>query len=138
MDYTNEDVLEAARTIRPLLADLLEDEQQAQALDAQLARLLEQARAGEPVANRILDLLSKETATREWLRRFLKGEGQLTGKGFEPLPGPAAPVPAPKFVCPQGDYVWHRHSVGQPVPRCPTHNLPLVPARDAATGDTEE
>lgn len=37
-----------------------------------------------------------------------------------------APHPSESYSCPQGDYKWHRRTVGSPIPECPTHQVPLV------------
>ena len=49
----------------------------------------------------------------------------LVQRGYSPLPGRAAPIPLRKYSCPRGDYDWYRRAAGEPVPRCPTHDLPL-------------
>lgn len=40
-----------------------------------------------------------------------------------------APLPVPvQFGCPHGDSVWYRYSESIPIPTCPAHGVPLVPA----------
>ncbi len=50
-------------------------------------------------------------------------------KRFEPLPGEAQPIAATKYLCSEADcdISWVRRSVGQPIPECPVHHVPLVP-----------
>ncbi len=48
-------------------------------------------------------------------------------KAFQP---PLSFNPSPvskllKYACPKGDYVWYKRQVGEPIPNCPTHNIPL-------------
>ncbi len=127
MDRT-EAVLEGARRIRHFLPQLLEAET-ATGMDQELARLLAQARQGEKVDNAILLVVARERSTRAWMQAFLELEDPARGlKGGEALPGHPSPVNADRFVCPEDDYVWCRHSVGEPVPLCPTHGVALVRA----------
>jgi len=126
--YEPTDVLEAARSIRPYLHALVEAEVAA-LIDSQLAALLASANLDQAVANRILELLAAQDATREWLADFLQTQQEPERlRNWSPLPGRGSIVNAAKFVCPQGDYIWHRPRVGVEPPTCPTHNLPLEPA----------
>jgi hypothetical protein len=115
--FDSEDVLECARSIRPYLPELAGAE--AETIDRQLADLLAQAKAGESVDAQILELLTSRPKTRNWAAEFLAPK--QVSKGFEQLPGSSDAVSAPKFVCPQGDYVWYQRSIGIPIPVCPSH-----------------
>ena len=129
--YPSEDILEAAKSIRPFLPGLLNH--QAQEVDNQLADLINRHNAGEPLENKIAELLATHDPTREWMRQFLdsKHPANVTkGLGFNPLPGISAPG-APKYVCPQGDYIWPQIDISDPIPPCPTHNIPLVLSEDS-------
>lgn len=57
----------------------------------------------------------------------------LSIKGFEPLPGEAQPIAATQYSCSKAncDISWVRRSVGQPIPNCPVHHIPLVPVSRA-------
>lgn len=127
--YSSEDILEAARCIRPFLQELSGSD--AEDLDRQLAELLA-ARDSQGVENQILDLVACREATREWMRQFLenrnfqKGQPLEVQRNYSPLPGSPSPVGAVRFKCPQGDYVWYQFSVGTPAPQCPTHRVDLV------------
>ena len=126
--YESADILEAARSIRPYLSELL-PAPEAEALDQQLAHLLAQANTRQPIDNQILELLAGQDSTREWLSGFLQDKQQPESlRTFRPLPGHTSIVNAAKFVCPHGDYTWYRPRVGMEPPLCPTHNLPLEPA----------
>ncbi|NJN87077.1 MAG: hypothetical protein HC881_13255 [Leptolyngbyaceae cyanobacterium SL_7_1] len=125
--YDPADILEAARSIRPYLNELL-GVTNAEAIDHQLAELLAQANTGRSVDNSILELLATQDATREWIAAFLQDKQQPEHlRSFSPLPGPPSIVSAAKFVCPQGDYIWYRPRVGIEPPPCPTHDIPLDP-----------
>lgn len=146
--YTSESILEAARSIRPYLSELL-PEAEAKAVDQQLSDLLN---TRQPIDKSILEVLTAKNTTREWLSKFLEDKKQNVTRGFSSLPGHLSPVvtrnakinlssasgdfsslpgdpslvSAAKFVCPQGDYIWSRPRVGIEPPHCPTHNQPLV------------
>jgi hypothetical protein len=51
--------------------------------------------------------------------------GRVAWKPWEPLPGRTAQA-GTVYVCPRGDYRWSQHSVGERVPSCPYHKVPLV------------
>lgn len=126
--YDSADILEAARSIRPYLSELI-GTPTADMLDQQLAELLAQATIGQSVDNLILELLASQETTREWLALFLQDKQQPEHlRNFSPLPGQRSIVNAAKFVCPQGDYIWSRPRVGIEPPLCPTHHLPLEPS----------
>lgn len=121
--YDEKQILEAARTIRPLLVDLV-GKVLAGELDGALAGLLADAVSGRKVDNLILDTVRKYPPAREWMRAYL-GVGVAEFRGFQPTPGLGDPVSAPKYCCPQGDYTWYRRQVGESIPRCPTHKVEL-------------
>ncbi|PSN14178.1 hypothetical protein C7293_12765 [filamentous cyanobacterium CCT1] len=121
--YQSDELLEAAKTIRPFLPDLLG--QNAEEMDHQLAELITRCQAGEPQENQIAALLAHEAPTREWMAEFLSTDQALKGtRGWERLPGISAPG-APKYACPKGDYIWYRLDVSDLIPSCPTHKIPL-------------
>jgi hypothetical protein len=130
----DERILEAARVIRPYLAGLVGIEAAA-AVDAELAEILARAAAGEDVETALLTVLKADDATSVFLDRVLDdpllrppGVVPEVTKGYSPLPTPEPPpVPADKFHCPYGDYVWYRPEVGVPIKHCLTHQCPLEP-----------
>ncbi len=124
--YTmSEDILEAARAIRPYLPELLTAEQ-AKAIDHQLTQLLTQQDQTK-VDNLILDILCSQEPTRQWIDEFLELKLPPTlEKSYQPIPGNLTPVSSvAKYTCPFGDYVWYQRQVGEPIPNCPTHEVPL-------------
>ncbi|WP_448570224.1 hypothetical protein [Trichothermofontia sp.] len=119
--YDPEDILEAARTIRPYLGELLETEI-ADPIDTQLAELLTQSDTQTAIANNVLELLSAQDTTREWAFNFLQNQQQPEHlRAWSPLPGDMSIVNAAKYSCPHGDYVWYQPRVGIEPPACPTH-----------------
>jgi hypothetical protein len=126
--YTSEDLLDAARSIRPFLGELLGPE--SRDVDDELAEYLARAQQGEKVDNLILELLRKHTQTRVWAEEFLqtKCPPDLV-RTYEQPPGSSEPVLADKYRCPEGDYIWHRRNVAIPVPQCPTHRVALQPVK---------
>lgn len=129
------DVIEAARAIRPFLSELLLDDEAAQGVDEALGRLL--GRGANDRRDEIAALLVRHPATRNWAAAFLE-HGRPPGldlaversASYAALPGLALVGTAPRFACPEDDYVWWQRAVGLAPPRCPTHDLELV-ARDA-------
>jgi hypothetical protein len=126
------EIREAARAIRAYLPSLL-DADAASELDAALAALL--AAPDEPAAvdEALVAELERYEATAEWTAAFLEHgmPPELAvhpQRSFSGLPGYGETVQTPKFVCPEGDYVWYRHAVGQEPPHCPTHGELVVPA----------
>lgn len=123
--------------MRSELGGLLEAGE-AERIDRELARLLEEAES-EPTRDahkRILELLRQHDATLDWISLYLNlhcppvEEKAKATRGYARLPGESGlPVPpGPKYRCPRNDYVWHRRTVGAPIPFCPTHGVLLEPS----------
>lgn len=130
----NEGILEAARAVRPYLAEYV-GVAEATRLDDELARLLAGADGGEDVEAALRASLETREATRVFLERILgdapsfrppRVVAALT-RSYSGLPGSSSPVSADKFRCPYGDYVWYRGEVGEPAKPCPTHQCALEP-----------
>ena len=115
--FQSENIVEGACSIRPHLPELLGPE--AQKVDQEIAQLIAQSKLDQPVHQQLLELLKSYPSTRDWMAEFLSLK--QTTRGFEPLPGRSQPTSAQKYVCPQGDYIWYRRSVGTAIPTCPTH-----------------
>jgi hypothetical protein len=129
----DERILEVARSIRPYLPGLIGDE--APEVDRGLVDLLNGAAAGADVGEAVLELLMFRPATHTWAASVLADEQhrppsvraaqeRSAKRGFSPLPNPYGgdPVDAEKYVCPvDGNFVWWRTGVGEPVPQCPDH-----------------
>ena len=127
MLFTNAQVLEAARTIRPNLAPLLDDEA-AEAVDRQLAQWLNQTDLDENTqVDRLLEILGTHSKTQTWWNDFLKNN-TATQKSYSGLAGDPSLQSATKYVCPHSDYTWYRED-NSPIPLCPTHLIDLVPAQ---------
>jgi hypothetical protein len=129
---SDEQVLEAARAIRPYLAELVGPD--ADRLDGELAALLARSRDGgdAEVQGLILDCLMRNPATHDWAASFLidqrPADADAWQRGYGSLGGEGEVVAALRFACPVGgDTVWYRRSVGQKPPICATHRLALQP-----------
>ena len=131
----DEGVLEAARAVRPYLAEFVGPALAAD-VDAELARLLAGAAGGDDVEAGLRTVMQAHEATSVFLERVLEDApsfrpprvvSALT-KRYSGLPGQSSPVPADKFRCPYGDYVWFRPEVGIQAERCPSHHCALEPA----------
>jgi hypothetical protein len=132
MAINDDRILDAARAIRPYLPRLVGP--RADDVERDLAQLLNRASGGEVVDHEILAYLERDPATHEWTAAFLeRGHPSdvaiMREKGLQELPGHGEVVAAARYSCPGGDYLWYRRTVGQEVPRCPTHQLLLEPAR---------
>lgn len=124
-----DDILEGARVIRPYLEELL-GEEEAERVDTDLQELLRRAEAGYQVDALILQVLTHHDATRIWFEEYLRkihpSEASEQGeKSFEQLTSKIA-MQSPLYRCPNCNYEWHRRSVAQSIPKCPTHQVPLV------------
>ena len=121
-------ILDAARAIRPYLADLVGLEE-AESVDAELAELLAQAVAGRNVDDAILGALSADAVLRDWTAAFLQTRRPPVAdrgvRSYEPLAGAAPPTHPTVFACPYGDYVWYERSPRALIPACPTHRCVL-------------
>ena len=119
------EILEAARSIRPYLGQLVPDEATASELDHRLAEILTPDGDEEGARDLVEELLERDEV-RDWTRAFLVREGLKVFRDYRPPAGlPVPPPSAARYVCPRGDFTWHRLFVGQPVPLCPTHQVPL-------------
>jgi hypothetical protein len=134
-------ILEAGRAIRPYLESLTGP--RAAELDDRIAGLLAADAAGEDVEAELRSLLLTDRATAVFVEEVLTDAPHYRPPALQPGyetpvergPGGDAPpgsvgviAPSGKFVCPNGDYVWYRRSVGAVIPNCPTHGVGLTPA----------
>ena len=129
--YLSEDIIQAARAIRPYLVHLLSDQTRADKVGEWLDTLLAQAQSGVNIDNLILDAIAQNPEIREWMNKALKPVDESALKGDPRLPGKPGPVPATqKFICQENGctFTWTRRYATQPVPPCPQHNRPLDPA----------
>jgi hypothetical protein len=134
---TKDEILEAARLIRPHLPELLGNK--APVLDAQLAELLARAESGEDVISSIFSALNRYPTTREWFANRVHpqsraskpepkpdyGDHSAGNEDYGSLPGHMEPVNASKYMCPEGDFAWYCLSVAEEVPTCPIHGVDL-------------
>lgn len=112
------DVLAAAVAVQPYLGELAGAE--AEEIERELSALLARGAAGESVKVGLLTLLSRNAATREWIRRALAVPREY--RAFQPQGG-TAEVPGLRYVCPGCGLEWYRFSVLDPVPVCATDEI---------------
>ncbi|WP_018504721.1 hypothetical protein [Parafrankia discariae] len=129
-------VWEAARAIRPYLADLLGP--LAAELDQRLAEELTADTERSEREPRLRDLLERYPGTRWFLAEVLADAPHHRPPYEQPRherhyadAGPAgdpSPVTADRYVCPHSshDYAWYRRDVAEPVPQCATHHVTLI------------
>ena len=134
----DDEVFEAARAVRPYLDELLPD--RASFLDTQIGALLKREQADPAgAAAALAELFSSEPDLHDWIAALLadpqlrppdiaQADEPAATKSYQPLAGDQQPVTAVRYACPEGERVWYRRSQGQPVPRCPEHDLEFVPA----------
>ena len=119
---TERTIQDVARQIRDELPQLTGDA--AGDVDRALGAALDGGGADDVFA-----VLVAHEATRARLDELLPPELAEGERGFSPLPGHApAPAAALMYRCPLGDYDWPAFDEAEPVPRCPRHDVALVPA----------
>jgi hypothetical protein len=126
--FTNAQIFEASRTLRPYLAEVLGDIELAQQVDIKLAELINQTELEENAkADGITNILDGHSETKNWLDSYL--DNTKTRGFYDPLAGDPALSKATKYVCPiANDYTWYGE-VGSDIRDCPTHLVSLVPAQ---------
>lgn len=92
MAYSNEDIFEGARAIRPYLKVLLGAE--AERVEDELAKYLDMNREGRRAGDLITDLMTRHENTQLWMRAYLDVGLQLEAtRSFSDLPGLPQRVP---------------------------------------------
>ncbi|MEL7358244.1 MAG: hypothetical protein AAFN40_16975 [Cyanobacteria bacterium J06560_6] len=134
--YSEDDVIRAANRIQDYLPSLFGDDKAA-VIQENLSELLSLSENGQKVDTQILQLLTGETPTREWLLDLFQKEGKLSGntipkdRGGHQLP-PGQPLsPAPntyRYYCPTENCKFSQALTGsaEPIPDCPIHDCQLV------------
>src|SRR4051794_36821551 len=112
-----------ARELSTRLEEVIADEDErrtvAEELDAALA--IEGAEGDA----RLVEVLRASPDAREWMG----GREELEEVDRIVEPGGDVGEVGTYFVCPYGDSDYVRDHVGDPVPLCPEHHVPLSPAR---------
>jgi hypothetical protein len=132
MGHDTDGALEAARSIRPYLNDLV-GPARAVTLDRRIADELAGPGERTATARRLRTLLAEDNDTAWFLNRVLGDKPLYRPPYHQPTyrrdivspAGDAGLVKADRYACPGGDYVWYRPELGIPVPTCPTHDIPL-------------
>lgn len=138
MGTYDDGVLEAARTIRPYLTDLVGPDA-AGPLDRQIADHLNSSAGRVQTSSQLQMVLDEHEDTRWFLAEtladaphyrppYLQPPYVPRGAGGMASPaGDAGLIGANRYTCPRGgDYIWYQPEIGTPVPDCPTHQVPLA------------
>ena len=132
MNYSSDQISDAAKAIRPYISDLL-DPPRAQQLEQQMDRLLPDLPLAQGNHPQFLKILSDYEAIREWIRLYLEEQYPAeeilkTLRVYYPLPGLKHSVESPRYICPVENchQDWYRHSREETIPQCPIHDLQLV------------
>lgn len=122
-------MLEAARAVRPHLAELL-PAPEADAIDSALAAVLNSGSAPGGMDDKIAEVLRRQSSVQEWAAAFTSElvAGPVAERGYSGLPGDPRPGEPVRYACPRGDFVFYRRTPAIAVPDCLTHHIPLVPA----------
>jgi aspartate/methionine/tyrosine aminotransferase len=93
----------------------------------EISDVLAQPDGGVKVEDQLIAVLAAREPTRARLDALLP-DSLLSGeRGLVPLPGYSPyPPDIEIYRCPLGDYEWPRFDLGETVPNCPAHDVPLV------------
>jgi non-ribosomal peptide synthetase component F len=118
----NDQLIIAATAIRDYLSELLPPED-ALECDRQIEILLSQIATNQAQPSQLTALLSQAESTREWTRRFLKGEApQYIPKGITTKIGePSAEAREAEYECPEC-HTTYAELPGGRVPTCKHDN----------------
>lgn len=126
------DILQAARDIRPYLRDLL-PQPDADIADKRLELILYTSGDDQARSQDVLALLSTVDTTQEWLRLYLDEQRPATEilaiiRTYHPLPGKAGAITSPRYCCPVASchQTWYRRDAEATIPDCPIHGVKLV------------
>jgi hypothetical protein len=118
-------LVELAEVMRPELPELAPD------AVPELDVLLDRLKSGEPVDDDVFELLTRTGPLRRRVNHLLPAEEDVAkggaGYNYQEMPGHGEPVAAAMYICPEGDYRYPVLEVGEQVPPCPKHNIPLIP-----------
>jgi hypothetical protein len=121
-----EDLVAAAREVRPHLTWLApaRAHEVGDELDAVLL-------AAEPDAAALASALKKDAAVKRYVEQYLfeRRRPPDDGRGHGLMPtGHSSAVSMQRWRCPDAscDHDWHQLELGEPIERCPKHDLELV------------
>jgi hypothetical protein len=115
-----------AAELRGELPRLIQDDREQTETDAALARVLAAPMGtARPVLFATLDALAAHPEVGSWLRKRFED----TERAIDVAGDPTVQLGV-LFVCPHGDEDFVRETVGQFVPPCSIHHVPLVRAED--------
>lgn len=128
-------MIDAAKLIRPYLADLV-GEEQALTWDRRLAALIADQNTDPHVVSRIRTVLWSDDTVAQWVEDLFDDPDLLPpdlqrhdvrGPDYRDAPGQVGPIAADRFVCPEKkDFIWYRPFIGDDIRWCPTCKVQLV------------
>jgi hypothetical protein len=132
---SNEEIVEAAETLRPRLGEMLGKSGASQAESLLTSLDTSNEEAVRRTANRLLDIFQEHAALEEMKDTvsMLAPHAESSGsamRGYSPLGGEPGPIAAAGVLyrCPVSgcDFTWQPQVAGQSVPLCPHHHRCLV------------
>ncbi len=138
---STQEILSAARTVQSELDTLLGDK--AAEVAPKLAQLINEVEAGQTLDLDLWEFLTEYDATDRRMTELLKETqsedtihynpmGEISHEyirlgdvSYSPPPGIRRPSSLQKYTCPQCDYTWERRHIGEDIPECPEHKVPL-------------
>jgi hypothetical protein len=119
-----------AQQLRLELPALLGADDDAAAVDSQLAEFLERGRLGDSVGEEILRLVRRHPTLRQ---RAAELVAPGPTRSIQPPPGDRRLPAPPRYVCPVDGYEWYHIDGAQPIPTCPNDGTSLVRDLDRGT-----
>lgn len=121
----DEDVLEAARAIRPRLASLVGED--TSGVGARLDAIMSSSDPAPKMADDIISVIAANDRLRaEFLKLFPEEKDIVRSAGYVGgPPGLSAPSAAAVYYCTKCDYRFPIFEVGEQVPPCPNGHGPL-------------
>ncbi|MFI0976095.1 hypothetical protein ACH4SP_03590 [Streptomyces sp. NPDC021093] len=121
MAFTEAEIIDVARAIRPHLPELLGS--LAPDVARELAVLIEQSSRGEAVKVKVIGLLVAHDATRRWAHSLLTVP--LRERAFEDVLGDPQRIQLVRYGCPRCDRPpWFRFDLRDEIPVCPSDGIP--------------
>jgi hypothetical protein len=121
---TEDELRRTVQELRTALPDITESAEERAELEVVLDRAL--ADTGAEPAGELRAALEFNTVTRRWVREHVARPDGVRDIGGAGLPGLGTGITGELFVCPHDDFDFVRESVGQVVPLCPAHDIPLI------------
>ncbi|QXJ23348.1 hypothetical protein AGRA3207_004490 [Actinomadura graeca] len=117
----DDELLAVAEAVRPEVSTLA-----GAGTAARFEALLASLRRGEPAGDDLFELLTGDTALRERLNSLSPPPPEgVHAFAYLDLPKHEEVTAATMYACPHRDYRYPAQEIGEAVPLCPKHHLPL-------------